>query len=241
MAPQDAFPAAGQDLRSARRPERERTTAASIRASVCMLSSQSPMRATNTNAANTVSAGRGPPKRNTTITPAGHHARPGEPEQHVVDRRHQPLGERPEAVEDREGDVRVLGRALAEQPGLELVQALRQLGPGERLGPGQLVAPEPEAEQHHGQDRRHLRGPPAPAGAGTRQRRRADPAASDRHPEPRTWRPGSLHDPRSPRCGRSPPHAPAGRTWPPGVWRPSRRSTRRAAGRPLRRPAAVPA
>ena len=170
-----------------------------------------------------------------------HHARPGEPEQHVVDRRHQPLGERPEAVEDREGDVRVLGRALAEQPGLELVQALRQLGPGERLGPGQLVAPEPEAEQHHGQDRRHLRGPPAPAGAGTRQRRRADPAASDRHPEPRTWRPGSLHDPRSPRCGRSPPHAPAGRTWPPGVWRPSRRSTRRAAGRPLRRPAAVPA
>ena len=168
-----------------------------------------------------------------------HHARPGEPEQRVVERRHQPLGERAEAVEDREDEVRVLGRALVEEPGLELVQALRQLGPGERLGPRKLVAPEPEAEQHHRQDARHLRGPAAPAGGGTRQRRRADPAASDRHPEPRTWRPGSLRDPRSRPCGRSPPPAPACRTWPPSARRPSRPSTRRAAGRPGRRPAAV--
>jgi hypothetical protein len=43
---------------------------------------------------------------------SGQDARPGQPQQHIVERRHEPVGKGPKAVEDREDDVATLRRAL---------------------------------------------------------------------------------------------------------------------------------
>ena len=126
-----------------------------------MLSSHSPIRANETNAANTISAARQPPKRSTIEHARRDRAGPGEPEQHVVDRGNQPLGERAEAVEDREDDVRVLGRALLEQPGLEARRGVR--GSSCQISdvrPGELAAPERNSR------RASAPRPPPPAPAG---------------------------------------------------------------------------
>ena len=205
-------------------------TAASIRASVCMLSSQSPIRANETNAASTMSAGRQPPKRNTTITPAA--ITPGQVSQSSASSN---------AVTSHSASARKPSRIAKTRFGLSAVRSSssqvwnssRRSGSSLQVsdaGQGSSSRQSANAEQHHRDDARHLHGPAAPAGGGTRQRRRADPAASDRHPEPRTWRPGSLRGPRSRPCGRSSTARTGLSDRPPSAPRPSRRSTRRARG-----------
>ena len=178
----------------------ESSTAADISASVCMLSSHRPMRANETKAPSTISAARQPPKRSTISTRRRDRAHPGEPRAAVVERGHEPLRERPEAVEEREDGVRALGGALVEQPALERRRACAgQLLPGERRRPGELVAP---AARSRAASARRSR-PPAPPrprqrDGGRRERRRGEPAASYRHrraPGPRARPPspgGSL-------------------------------------------------
>ena len=126
--------ARGGRARSARRTRRaacrsssERTTAASISASVWMLGSHSPISANATNAASTMSPARQPPKRQHEQRAGGGGADPRQPLERVGERGDEPVGERAEAVEDREDEVRVLRGALVEQPALQVVEVLGQL------------------------------------------------------------------------------------------------------------------
>jgi hypothetical protein len=77
-------------------------------------------------------------QRRAPASEAQHHERrrrdradPGQPQQRVVQRCDEPVGERSEAVHDGEHDVRVRGGALLEKPRLRVVEPLGQLRPGQ--------------------------------------------------------------------------------------------------------------
>ena len=210
-----------RSLRPARIPigtptRSESTTAASIRASVCMLSSHSPMRANETNAANTVSAGRQPPKRNTTITPAA--ITPTQVSQSstssIAVTSHSASARKPSRIAKK-----TFGPSAVRWSRSQVWNSSRRSGSSLHVsdsgqGSSSRQSPKPSsitatiAATCTGRPRQRAAGR---GSAGVRTR-----LASDRHPEPRTWRPGSLRGPRSrPPCGRSPPHAPACRRRPP--------------------------
>jgi hypothetical protein len=123
-----------------------------------MLCSQRPISAKDANAAAPASeaphqqgaGGRGPDPR--------------EPFERVGERGDEPVGERTEAVEDREDEVGVLGRALVEKPALEVVEVSGQLGPDQPRRPREVVAPDRERAEHEQHHEADLRRAPAPAG-----------------------------------------------------------------------------
>ena len=80
----------------------DRPTAASIRASVSMLASQSPSSANEAKARATITAARTPPKRQHHERADGGRAEPAEPEDALVEPGDQVVDERREAVEDPE-------------------------------------------------------------------------------------------------------------------------------------------
>ena len=90
----------------------ESATATSISASVCMLSSHSPVSANEAKAQSVTSAARKPPKRRTRSVAGGGRPDPRQPEQQPVEPVDEVVDGGREPVEEREDDPRVLLAAL---------------------------------------------------------------------------------------------------------------------------------
>ena len=99
---------------------------------------------------------RTPPKRSTTSTPTA--AAPSQVIQsdELVEPGDEVVQERREAVEGSEDEARVVGVALVDEPGLEVVEVRRQRGPDEPARPRVLALETEVADQHHADDRGDL-------------------------------------------------------------------------------------
>ena len=182
---------------------RDSPTAASIRASVSMLSSHRPDSAKAANAESVIRAARRPPKRRTSATPAivvpTHVSQISSRLNHcdeVVD-------PRAEALEDREDDRLVLLAPLGQEPGLEVVEVDGQRVPDEVVRPGVFEPPGPVGDVHQRHDSGDLDDPPSPPEPMDDDRRTGGRLGNRGHVSRLARRRSPGRRPRGRRCRRS--------------------------------------